>query len=114
MFADEEIPVGERVMDWEAVHVESRVDSIRWLICMLHVAIKKVARGGEDAFLPFLGERYREIGNDYRLRGFQVTEPTTFANISAMLRQLVPVSEPEQRRAIQEIDDWLRRIASLD
>jgi hypothetical protein len=110
VFEDEPILAGERLMDHDAVHVASREDSITWLICMLHVAIKKVARGGKDAFIPFLGERYREIGNDYRFGGLQVTEPGTFANISGMLRQLVPESERQQRRAIRAIDDWLERI----
>lgn len=112
VFEVEPILAGERLIDSDAVHVESREDSISWLICMLHVAIKKVARGGEDEFLPFLGKRYREIGNDYGLGGFEVTEPETFASIRAMLQQLLPESDEQQLRAIRVIDDWLRGIAS--
>jgi len=110
IFASEVMPVGDLPFDGEAHHNTSQSERIDWLICMLFVAIKAVARGGSQDFVHSLGEAYQDVFESYGLNGCGITKPHSFSSIATMLRQIEPHAREEQRRAIHAIDGFQREL----
>ncbi len=110
VFADVAVPLGALPTDSTAEHRESLAERVSWLICMLFIALKVVARGGSQAFLRFLADAYRDVRDTYGLEGFAVTEPVSFPAVGTMLHQLARYADVEKLRALQAVDDFQRQL----
>jgi hypothetical protein len=66
-------------VDLDTEHVVSRSERITWLICMLFIAVKAIARGGSNDLLRFVSESYRDICATYELDGATIDVLDSFS-----------------------------------
>jgi hypothetical protein len=86
-------------VDLDTEHVVSRSERITWLICMLFIAVKAIARGGSNDLLRFVSESYRDNCATYELDGATIDVLDSFSSVRAMLQHLDRYADQQQHQA---------------
>jgi predicted nucleotidyltransferase len=114
LFEDVAVARGEWLLDVDAVQDRAPAERVDWFIAMFVVAVKKIARGDGRAFRSFLAQRFTDFlqQNMPRLRSLELDHFASYGEIRAALITLATLADARQRKAIDEVQEYVSRVTS--